>query len=181
VLEAGKNEKYNKSKARKSRSGRRRQNGWEIYENLGRKGREIIEADPLCWPNTGCGKLTSFFWIWNVLWKRKLACRTLYILCHMDVDVHIQLGQKYSLRQLHAWHDGTLRHGGLNSSFSHSIIKKKTPWSESASELYLPSDRRLSAKGLPTFVDRGCHVVSVTDPYGRNLGFIDRRRYFSIK
>jgi hypothetical protein len=24
-------------------------------------------------------------------------------------------------------------------------------------------------------------VVSVTDPYGRNLGFLDRSRYFSIK
>jgi hypothetical protein len=45
--------------------------------------------------------------------------------------------------------------------------KKKTPWSESASELYRPSDRRLSAKCLPTFADRGCHVVSVTDPYSR--------------
>jgi hypothetical protein len=32
----------------------------------------------------------------------------------------------------------------------------------------------LSAKWLPTFVDRGCHVVSVTDPYGRILGFLDR-------
>jgi hypothetical protein len=31
------------------------------------------------------------------------------------------------------------------------------------------------------FVDRGCHVVSVTDPYGRILGFLDRSRYFSIK
>jgi hypothetical protein len=29
--------------------------------------------------------------------------------------------------------------------------KKKTPWSESASELYRPSDRRLSTKWLPTF------------------------------
>jgi hypothetical protein len=29
--------------------------------------------------------------------------------------------------------------------------------------------------------DRGCHVVSVTDPYGRILGFLDRIRYFSIK
>jgi hypothetical protein len=27
----------------------------------------------------------------------------------------------------------------------------------------------------------GCHVVSVTDPYGRSLGFLDRSRYFSIK
>jgi hypothetical protein len=34
---------------------------------------------------------------------------------------------------------------------------------------------------LPTFVDRGCHVVSVTDPYGRILDFLDRSRYFSIK
>jgi hypothetical protein len=25
------------------------------------------------------------------------------------------------------------------------------------------------------------HVVSVTDPYGRILGFLDRSRYFSIK
>jgi hypothetical protein len=59
--------------------------------------------------------------------------------------------------------------------------KKKTPWSESASELYRPSDRRLSAKSLPTFVDRGCHVVSVMDPYGRILGFLDGSHYFSIK
>jgi hypothetical protein len=28
---------------------------------------------------------------------------------------------------------------------------------------------------------RGCHVVSVTDPYGRILGFLDKSRYFSIK
>jgi hypothetical protein len=56
-----------------------------------------------------------------------------------------------------------------------------TPWSESASELYRSSDRRLSAKWLPTFEDRKCQVVSVTDPYGRILSFLDRSRYFSIK
>jgi hypothetical protein len=50
---------------------------------------------------------------------------------------------------------------------------KKNPWPESASELYPPSDRRLSAKLVPTFADRGCHVVSVTEPYGRILGFLD--------
>jgi hypothetical protein len=60
-------------------------------------------------------------------------------------------------------------------------VNKQTPWSESASELYRPSDRRLSEKLVPTFADRGCHVVSVTDPYGRILGFLDRNRYFSIK
>jgi hypothetical protein len=59
--------------------------------------------------------------------------------------------------------------------------KNKTPWSESESELYWPSDRRLSEKRLPTFADRGCQVVSVTDPYGRIMGFLDSSRYFSIK
>jgi hypothetical protein len=58
---------------------------------------------------------------------------------------------------------------------------KKTPLSESASELCWPCDRRLSAKWLPTFTDRGCHVVGVTDPFGCILGFLDRNRYFSIK
>jgi hypothetical protein len=48
---------------------------------------------------------------------------------------------------------------------------------ESASKLYRPRDCRLSAKLLPT-LDRGCHAVSVTDPYGRILGFLDQSRYF---
>jgi hypothetical protein len=42
--------------------------------------------------------------------------------------------------------------------------KKQTPWPESVSELYRPSDRSMSAKLISTFVDRGFHVVSVTDP-----------------
>jgi hypothetical protein len=54
----------------------------------------------------------------------------------------------------------------------------KTPWPESANELYLPNDSRLSAKLVPTFADRGCRVVSATDPYGRILGSLDRSRYF---
>jgi hypothetical protein len=29
--------------------------------------------------------------------------------------------------------------------------------------------------------DIGCHVASVTDPFGHILGFLDRSRYFSIK
>jgi hypothetical protein len=57
-------------------------------------------------------------------------------------------------------------------------MEKKIPWPESASELYRPNDRRLSAKLVSTFADRGCHVVSVTDPYGRILGFLDRSRNF---
>jgi hypothetical protein len=55
--------------------------------------------------------------------------------------------------------------------------KKETPCLESGSELYRLSDRRMSAKLVPTFADRECHVVSVTDPYGRILRFIDWSRY----
>jgi hypothetical protein len=36
-----------------------------------------------------------------------------------------------------------------------SCLKIITPWLESASELYRPRDRRLSAKLVPTVVDRG--------------------------
>jgi hypothetical protein len=36
-----------------------------------------------------------------------------------------------------------------------------------ASELYRPGERRLSAKLVPNFADRGCRVVSATDLPGR--------------
>jgi hypothetical protein len=56
----------------------------------------------------------------------------------------------------------------------HPKTNKQTQWPESASELYRPSDRRLLAKLVPTFTDKGCRVVSATDPHGRILGFLDR-------
>jgi hypothetical protein len=55
---------------------------------------------------------------------------------------------------------------------------KKGPWPESASEHYRSSYRRLSAKLVSNFVDKGCHVVSVTNPYGHILGFLYRNSYF---
>jgi hypothetical protein len=61
---------------------------------------------------------------------------------------------------------------------TYALHNLKIPWSQSAIELYWQSNRRLSEKLLPTFADRGCHVVSVTDPYGCILGFLDRSRFF---
>jgi hypothetical protein len=58
-------------------------------------------------------------------------------------------------------------------------MRKKTPWPEFGSELYRPSDRRLSAKLVPTFADGGCHMVGVTDLYDNILGFPDQSPYFS--
>jgi hypothetical protein len=43
--------------------------------------------------------------------------------------------------------------------------RKQTPWPESANEIYRPSP--FLAKLVPTFEDRGFHVVSALDPYGR--------------
>jgi hypothetical protein len=48
-----------------------------------------------------------------------------------------------------------------NNYFSH----KQTPWPESASELYRPSDLRLSTKLVPTSADRGRHVVIAFKSY----------------
>jgi hypothetical protein len=56
-----------------------------------------------------------------------------------------------------------------------------TPWFESVSELYRPSDCRLSAKLVQTFADRRFDVISVTDTYGRILGFLDWICYFSFQ
>jgi CBS-domain-containing membrane protein len=48
------------------------------------------------------------------------------------------------------------------------------------SELYQLSDRCL-AKLVPIFADIGVHVVSVTDPYGHILGFLNWSRYFLLQ
>jgi hypothetical protein len=48
-----------------------------------------------------------------------------------------------------------------------------TKWTQSASELYRSSDRRRSAKLVPTLADRGCHVISARSPSYRNFDFLD--------
>jgi hypothetical protein len=54
-----------------------------------------------------------------------------------------------------------------------------TPWPESANELYRPSDRRLSAKLVSTFADRGLlrsqRGASPTDVISE---FLDRSHSF---
>jgi hypothetical protein len=63
----------------------------------------------------------------------------------------------------------------------HNVASQLTPWPDSAIELYRPSDRRLSAKLVPTFMDIGCYVVSMTESYGHILGFLVRNRYFFLQ
>jgi hypothetical protein len=47
------------------------------------------------------------------------------------------------------------------------VMVRQNSGAWSASELYRPSDRRLSAKLVPTLADRGCCVVSATNSHGR--------------
>jgi hypothetical protein len=53
-------------------------------------------------------------------------------------------------------------------------LSPRTNYTDRATADYRRSD-------CQRFADRECHVVSVTDLYGRILGFLDRSRYFSIK
>jgi hypothetical protein len=69
----------------------------------------------------------------------------------------------------------------LSLSVTWQNNNKHTPWAESASELYRPSDRRLSTKLVPTFADTGCYVVSVMVPYCRMLVLLDRSSYISFQ
>jgi hypothetical protein len=97
-------------------------------------------------------------------------------------NIELQYTEQHELLVMHNYFiQQALRVTTWPASHLHVNFITLTLWSESASELYRPSDRRLSAKLVPTFAGRGWHLVRVTDPYGRILGFLDRSRYFSIK
>jgi hypothetical protein len=56
----------------------------------------------------------------------------------------------------------------LHSNNSEAWVRERT----------IPTERPpLVGKLVPTFADRGCHVVSVPDSYCRILGFLDRSRH----
>jgi hypothetical protein len=63
----------------------------------------------------------------------------------------------------------------LCAVYGKNVMKNSMTW---VSERTIPTEQsRLSAKLVPALADRGCYVVSVTDPYGRILSFLDRSRY----
>jgi hypothetical protein len=68
------------------------------------------------------------------------------------------------------------------TDFSHSLqsaLKQKTNSVALVRKRTLrPSERRLSEKLVPNFADKGCRVVSTTDPHGRFLSFLHWSRYY---
>jgi hypothetical protein len=60
-----------------------------------------------------------------------------------------------TLQEIHFLKEAYAERGKARVKLSLHLTKKKTPWPESESELYRPSDRRSSAKLVPTFEGRG--------------------------
>jgi hypothetical protein len=56
------------------------------------------------------------------------------------------------------------------------ILKKKKKKKKTELRSLNPRASRLLAKLVPTLADKGCHMVSVTDPYGRILVFLSLSR-----
>jgi hypothetical protein len=63
----------------------------------------------------------------------------------------------------------TRMHGNIKQTKKNSVV-----W---VRERTKPTER----PPLVGKVGRECHVVSMPDPYGRILGFLDQSRYFSFK
>jgi hypothetical protein len=59
-----------------------------------------------------------------------------------------------------------LKNDRSKTAINSSLIIKLRGFSPQ-SELYRPCDRCLSAKLVPSLADRGCRVVSPTNPHGR--------------
>jgi hypothetical protein len=100
----------------------------------------------------------AVFILFSILWKKKGA------LWHIAEYVPLLQMPELSRQKRRT----LLGNGSVNTFMRQRIhilqknCRTKTPWSESASELYRPSDRRLSVKLTPTFSDRRCRAVGVT-------------------
>jgi hypothetical protein len=104
---------------------------------------------------------------WRGIWFESSSCHVSGLIWHFLIAV---LVLKFAVHS-NVWHRI------IRVIIIIIIIIIITPWPQSASELYRSSDRRTSANLVPTFEDRGCHLVSATDAYDRIFGFLDRSRY----
>jgi hypothetical protein len=95
-----------------------------------------------------------------LLWQGPEAIVLVNYIPILSSERALHIKKPANVRQKDPW-------GGRNMNI------KKSPWPMFASELYRSRDHRLSAKLMPTFAV----VISVTDTYGRILGFLGRSRH----
>jgi hypothetical protein len=93
-----------------------------------------------------------------------LSCRKVLLSCLLQWDYRLS-----SWQRIYCW---VFLGRKTECVSSRERERFTTPWPLPASELYRPSDRPFVGEvSANSFEDRGCHVVCVTDPYGRILGF----------
>jgi hypothetical protein len=76
--------------------------------------------------------------------------------CKHNTAVGVPDQSAENICELKGWEGTGVCRKVLSEAFTIYVYQKLTPWPESASELYQPSDNRLSVKIVPTFfADRG--------------------------
>jgi hypothetical protein len=103
--------------------------------------------------------------------------------CHITLTRALAHQAKLNTNQVY-FINFTWKRSGLNEELEHILelwgvrtYTKKTKL-HGLSPRANYTNRACRRKLVPTFAKRGYHVVSVTDPYSRFLGFLDRSRYF---
>jgi hypothetical protein len=81
-------------------------------------------------------------------------------------------------RNTEQFHEGVNSHHKNKLSFTkHQHTKSKLISVAWVRERNIPAERPPHVGEVPIFADRGCHVVSVSDPHARILEFLNRSRY----
>jgi hypothetical protein len=119
----------------------------------------------------------NLYWFHESLWPKLTWLINLFTKCTIQLGFNQDTGGLNPKQAQAMIQDYVLTKTFVNT-VTEIQMRERTPCPESASELYRPSDHRLSAKLVLTFADRGYRVISTADPYGRILHFLDRSRYF---
>jgi hypothetical protein len=130
--------------------------------------------------------MTNSFRVFK-LWKFSLSCTVFYSVSLLSTLVFKYCPQEALLKHLQrcfsAWNIkfNTNKKDKLELQLFRCLeftMYIFTLWPKFANKLYRLSDRRLSAKLVPNFVERRYRMVSATDLYCYILGVLDRSRNF---
>jgi hypothetical protein len=108
----------------------------------------------------GTAQIRSLYqFLYTRLIQKSVFTRLIWYQSGLGLNNSVQFAVKFSLLS-----------SLLHSKNSVASVHKRT----------LPTERPplVSEVSANFFADRGCHVVSVTNPYGRILAFLDRSRYY---